>query len=261
MDVRAGIVGITGTAMKVAIVVPAHNEERRIGRMLDTYLTFFSEKEEITVTFIIVLNGCTDNTLSVVKEREHKGSIFIIDLKKAGKGLAIKKGFEESLKTKAELIGFVDADMATRPEYFYELIQHLDGYDGIIASRYMKESKVYPPRPVIKAWGRRFIYQPLIWLLFGLRFKDYQCGAKLFKRNVIEKITPYLSVKQWAFDTELLYLCKLFGFSIREWSTVWHDQTDSKLKLRSGFRMLGSLFAIRWKHSFLGKKPSISPKE
>ncbi len=240
--------------MKVAIVIPAHNEERRIGKMLDAYFTFFSEKKEITVIFSIVLNGCTDKTLSVVKEREHKGSMLIIDLKEAGKGLAIKKGFEESLKTEAELIGFVDADMATRPEYFYELIQNIDGYDGIIASRYMKESKVYPPRPAIKAWGRRFIYQPLVWLLLGLRFKDYQCGAKLFKRKVIEKITPYLSVKQWAFDVELLYLCKLFGFSIREWPTVWHDQTDSKLKLRSGFRMLGSLFTLRWKHASLRKK-------
>ncbi len=247
--------------MKIAIVIPAHNEECRIGKMLDTYLTFFSEKKDLPITFIVVLNGCTDNTLSVVQEREHKGSILIIDLKEAGKGLAIKKGFEKSLKTASELIGFVDADMATRPEYFYELVQNIDGYDGIIASRYMEESKVYPPRPAIKAWGRRLIYQPLVWLLFGLRFKDYQCGAKLFKRNVIEKITPYLSVKQWAFDVELLYLCKLFGFSIREWPTVWHDQTDSKLKLRSGFRMLGSLFAVRWKHSFLGKKFSIFPKE
>ncbi len=247
--------------MKVAIVVPAHNEERRIGRMLDTYLTFFSEKQEIMVTFIIVLNGCTDNTLSIVKEREHKGPMLVIDLKEAGKGLAIKRGFEESLKTESALIGFVDADMATQPEYFYELIQHIDKYDGIIASRYMKGSKVYPPRPTIKAWGRRLIYQPLVWLLFGLRFKDYQCGAKLFKRKVIEKITPYLSVKQWAFDVELLYLCKLFGFSIREWPTVWHDQADSKLKMRSGFRMLGSLFALRRKHAFLRKKLSISPKE
>ena len=261
MDVHASVVGITGESMKVAIVVPAHNEEKRIGAMLDAYLSFFSEKNEITITFIIVLNGCTDNTLSVVKEREHKGSMLIIDLKKAGKGLAIKKGFEESLKTNAELIGFVDADMATRPEYFYELIQNIDGDDGIIASRYMEESKVYPPRPAIKAWGRRLVYQPLVWLLFGLRFKDYQCGAKLFKRKVIEKITPYLSVKQWAFDVELLYLCKLFGFSIREWPTVWHDQADSKLKMRSGFRMLGSLFAVRRKHASLRKKLSISPKE
>ncbi len=239
--------------MKIALVVPAHNEENRIGIMLDTYISFFSTKK-IETTFIVVLNGCTDNTVSVVQARQEKGDVQLLDFKTAGKGFAIKKGFEQALHTNASLIGFVDADMATKPEFFYELVQHIDGYDGIIASRYMKESKIYPPRPTIKEWGRRLVYQPLVWMLFGLRFKDYQCGAKLFKRIVIEKITPYLTVQQWAFDVELMYLCKKFGFSIREWPTVWYDQTESKLRLRSGIRMLGSLGAVRWRHSFLGKK-------
>ncbi len=246
--------------MKVAIVVPAHNEEKRIGAMLDTYLTFFSEKQALSVIFIVVLNGCTDDTVSVVKQRERLGDMRILDLQQAGKGLAIKKGFETSLLTGAEYIGFVDADMATRPEYFYELIDQIDDFDGIIASRYMKESQVSPARPAIKEWGRRLVYQPLVWLLFGLRFKDYQCGAKLFKRNVSEKVTSYLTVTQWAFDAELMYLCKKFHFSIREWPTVWHDQADSKLTMRSGFRMLGSIFSVRWRHSFIGKKIS-TPKE
>lgn len=232
--------------MKVAIIVPAHNEEKRIGKMLDEYLSFFSKKEYQT-DFIVVLNGCTDNTLAVVQEQRQRGHIEIIDIPQAGKGLAIQEGFKAALQMEAELIGFVDADMATRPQYFAELITHLDEYDGIIASRYMKGSTVIPPRPKIKAWGRRFIYEPLIWLLFGMRFKDYQCGAKLFKRKVIEKITPYLTMQQWAFDVELLYLCKRFGFSIKEWPTTWYDQADSKLKIWAGFKMLGSLIALRWR--------------
>ncbi len=255
VDVRACMVGAEGEIMKVSIIVPAHNEESRIGEMLCAYIDFFSSKPEYHCTFIVVLNGCTDNTLAVVQQYEQRGNLIIIDLKEAGKGLAVKRGFEEALKIDVELIGFVDADMATKPNYFYELIEHLDNYDGIIASRYMKESKVIPPRPFIKEWGRRLMYQPLIWLLFGLRFKDYQCGAKLFRRKVIEKVTPLLTVKQWAFDVELLYLCKKLGFRIREWPTVWNDQVDSKLKLLGpGSRMLSSLIAVWWQHSFFGKK-------
>ncbi len=255
VDVLKGLVGTSGEIMKLGIVIPAYNEKSRIGEMLSAYLDFFSSKSEYQCTFIVVLNGCTDNTLAVVQQYEKKGTLIIIDLKEAGKGLAVKRGFKKGLEIDAEIIGFVDADMATQPNHFYDLIEHLDDYDGVIASRYMKESKIFPPRPFIKEWGRRLVYQPLIWLFFGLRFKDYQCGAKIFRRKVIEKVAPLLTVKQWAFDVELLYLCKKLGFKLREWPTVWHDQADSKLKImKSGLRMLSSLFTLRWRHSSFGKK-------
>ncbi len=249
LDVYASMVAITSTSMKIALIIPAYNEEKRIGKTLEAYQAFFKQKGT-NLTFIVVLNGCCDNTLAVVTEYQKKfGNIEISDISQAGKGLAIKVGFQRALKGPFDLIGFTDADMATRPNYFYELIDNRGEYDGIIASRYMKESKVVPPRPFIKEWGRRLVYQPLVRLLFGLRFADYQCGAKLFKRDVIEKVTPHLSVRQWAFDVELLYLCKKYGFKIREWLTVWYDQADSKLKIRSGgFPMLSNLFKVRWHH-------------
>ena len=53
-------------------------------------------------------------------------------------------------------------------------------------------------------------------------------------------------------DAELMFLCKKYHFSIEEWPTVWHDQAESKLTMRSGFGMLGTLFTLRLQHSFLG---------
>ena len=260
MDVRAWVVGVSEAAVKIVLVVPAHNEAGRIGTMLDAYSNYFLQKKDLQMQYIVVLNGCTDNTLAVVQERQLT-TIQIIDLPEAGKGLAIKAGFQRALKGDADLIGFVDADMATKPEQFDELIEHIGNYDGIIASRYMKESKIDPPRPAIKEWGRRLVYQPFVWALFVMRFQDYQCGAKLFKRAIIERITPQLTMRQWAFDVELLYLCKRDSFTIKEWPTIWHDQTDSKLKIRSGFVMLGSLMRLRWRYSKLGQWLSSTAKD
>ena len=255
MDVRSRLVGAEGSIMKISIIIPAHNEQNRIGKTLDAYGEFFDQKAKqnnFSYELIVVLNGCTDNKHEVVNERKNRfRAIKLIDIPEAGKGLAIKIGFEDALKRANDLIGFVDADMATHPVYFYELIENLDEYDGIIASRYMKGAKVIPPRPAIKEWGRRLVYAPFVWLLFGMRFIDYQCGAKLFKRHVIETITPQLTVAQWAFDVELLYLCKLHGFSIREWPTVWYDQVGSKLNVFSEHRMLTSLLKLRWRHTWL----------
>lgn len=240
--------------MKIGIVIPAYNEEKRIGNTLRVYSEYFDKKaqqEGFGYEFIVVLNGCKDNTLQVVEAAANEyHNMTVINLTEAGKGLAIKAGFNQALSKDHTLIGFVDADMATEPEDFYDLIQHISNYDSVIASRYLPESKIYPPRPAMKKWGRKIFYNGLTRLLFGLKFVDLQCGAKIFKRSVVAAITPELMVKQWAFDVELLYLTQKHGFTVREEPTVWTDKEGSKLQpFKAGMRMLWSLIELRIKHS------------
>lgn len=237
--------------MKVSIIIPAYNEEKRIEKTLQAYYAYAHKQTLITFEFVVVLNGCTDNTYLILQKLDvHNNNTFIINLPQSGKGLAIKAGFLDALMRPNDLIGFVDADMATQPEQFHDLIMHIQQADGIIASRYMQGAYVYPPRPRIKRWGSKLIYEPLVHLLFGLKYHDFQCGAKLFKRHVIEKIASSLSAAQWTFDIELLYLCKKYEFVIKEIPTIWYDQTDSKLNIRrSGLRMLGSVVKLRLKNS------------
>lgn len=239
---------------KLSIIIPAYNEAGRIGKTLETYHRFFADlkaRNILDFEVVVVLNGCVDATLAVVtRAQAHMPELIIMNLSQAGKGLAIAAGFKNALTRPNEYIGFVDADMATRPEYFYDLVRVLPAYDGVIASRYMKGAHVTPPRPLIKRLGSIIFYQSLVRLLFGLWYKDLQCGAKVFKRHVIEVVAPHLTVRQWAFDVELLYLCKRNKFIIKEVPTTWHDQADSKLRImRSGMRMLSSLFTVRLHYS------------
>jgi len=224
-------------------------KKRRIERTVKAYHSFLSkvpEKNRVDFKLLIVLNGCIDSTLSIVKKlADELDSICLLDFKEAGKGYALTQGFAYACKQKFDLIGFVDADMATSPQEFFNLITQIDDHDGIIASRYMKGSAVVPPRPFIKRWGSRLIYEPLVRYVLGLRYKDLQCGAKLFKHKVIEAIVDHLTIRQWAFDIELLYLCKKCGFIIKEIPTVWHDQAFSKLNVMgSGMKMLSSVFSF-----------------
>jgi glycosyltransferase involved in cell wall biosynthesis len=240
------------STMKTSIIIPAYNEEKRIEKTIRAYHQFFSENN-IPFEIVVVLNGCKDNTIGVVEDVRHDlntNSIIIIDLLQAGKGLAIKAGFADALTRNNDLIGFVDADMSTYPNAFYDLIEKIDGNDGIIASRYMPGAQISPARPAYKRYGSRIIYEPLIWLLFGLSYYDFQCGAKLFKRAVLENINSHLTVKQWAFDAELLYLCKKSGYKVIEIPTVWEDREGSKLTLRGGMKMLSAMFGVWWQHHF-----------
>ena len=244
----------TSTYKKISIIIPAYNEEKRIEKTIRTYHQFFLEKQQQTglaFEFVIVLNGCKDNTIGVVEGIRNDvttNTIVIIDIPQAGKGLAIKTGFADALTRNNDLIGFVDADMATQPAAFYDLVTNMNGNDGVIASRYMPGAEISPPRPAYKRYGSRLIYEPLVWLFLGLSYYDLQCGAKLFKREVLSVVVPQLIITQWAFDTELLYLCKKNGFRVKEIPTVWQDQADSKLTLGSGMRMLGAIIKIWWQH-------------
>jgi len=241
--------------MKLSIVIPAHNEKQRIKKTIRAYHQFFIEKQKDNLfdfELVVVLNGCTDNTLFIVESlRKQLSNLVIVNLSDAGKGLAIKAGFINSLTRTNDLIGFVDADMATLPEAFYALVQNIDKYDAIIASRYMPGAQIYPPRPWYKRWGSRIIYEPLVRLLFNLSYHDLQCGAKLFRRKAIIIIVSHMVIRGWAIDLELLYLCKKYGLHVKEIPTVWHDQDDSKLTMRGGIRMLGDVFVLRLRHSSL----------
>ena len=239
--------------MRVSIIIPAYNEEKRIKDTVQAYDQFLSNKKhehDFDYELLVVINGTTDNTAGVIKGlQQSMPALQMIEISSGGKGLAIAHGFKDALKRENDWIGFVDADMATSPQAFYELIEHINGYDGIIASRYTQGAVVTPARPLIKRWGSKLFFESLTRLLFRIHYDDTQCGAKLFKRIVIQKIVPYLSVPQWAFDIEILYLCKCFGFTVKEYPTVWHDKAGSKLHiLRAGSRMLGTLFSLRWRY-------------
>lgn len=215
------------------IIIPAYNEEHRIGPTLTSYCDYF---KDFNIHLTVVLNGITDNTQSVVEgvQSLYPNKITILESDK-GKGSAIKAGFLNSLNTNADFIGFVDADGSISPNEYYNLFMTLLTeawkYDGVIASRYMEGSDIGAPRPFIKEYGRKLVYNKRIEDQLGLSFNDYQCGAKLFKRKVIENIAPLITESGWAIDLDILYLCKQFGFKVKEIPITWRDQEGSHLDI------------------------------
>lgn len=224
--------GSLGAEQKICIVIPAYNEATRIQNTLETYANYFKHKPEKT-TFLVVANNCQDNTVAVTKAVAKKyKNIKYLDLKPGGKGFAVKEGFLWALKKDFDLIGFVDADMATLPQYYYNLIQATKGHDGAIASRYAQGAVITPKRP----WGKKIggkIYNWILRTLFDVSYKDTQCGAKIFTQDTIAKVAYDMHEIGWSFDLELLYLCKLAHKDIVEVPTTWSDQPGSHLTISS----------------------------
>lgn len=239
---------------KLSIVVPAHNEERRIGRFFDLYLPFFRDisNQGLQVEFIVVLNACTDNTRKVVESYRAK-EIRIIEFKRGGKGFAVIEGFKDALTRDTQSIGFVDADAATTPAAFYHLYMHLvnaKGIDGVIASRYLPGA-IISPAPTLKRRLFSRLYNAVLRAMLILPYRDTQCGAKVFSSKVIKTILPSLSMSQWAFDLELLYVANKHGFRIAEVPTVWSDMKYSHVTsfFRTGLMMFLGVLRLRLIHS------------
>tara|TARA_Y100000034_G_scaffold35323_1_gene43317 strand:- start:396 stop:1097 length:702 start_codon:yes stop_codon:yes gene_type:complete len=226
---------------KLSIIIPAYNEENRIETTLRKYAEFFKGEE-----IYVIINGCKDNTLGVVERvvKDYTNIKYANFEEAIGKGGAVIEGFK---LVKGDLKGFVDADLCTSPEAFKELVDNIENYDGIVASRYVKGARILTPQPLLRRISSR-IFNLMIKLLFFMNYKDTQCGAKVFRKEAIIVVRNLMKEKKWAFDVELLYLMKKNNFKVKEYPTIWRESGDSRLNLKKvGPEMFLSLLKLRWR--------------
>lgn len=229
--------------MKLSIIIPAYNEERRIGKTLEDYASFFTKQYGREFEIIVVLNACRDNTLKVVKRYERQfPQIKHLDFKQGGKGFAVMKGFNLA---SGKVIGFTDADDSTNAEEFSKLVHQINGYSGTIGSRWIKGARVSPKQPLMRRVASRG-FNSLIRVFFGINYYDTQCGAKVFKREVVRKVLPKLGVTEWAFDIDLLYQIKKIKNRIKEVPIKWSDVKGSKLNVtKTTIKMFLAIVRLR----------------
>lgn len=234
--------------MKLSIVIPAHNEELRLPPMLEVYAAYFQEKYGEDVELIVVPNFCDDLTIDVARGIADRFSVIRVldDPGPVGKGGAVMLGAESA---EGDLIGFVDADGATSPEAFDELVEQIGDAGCIIASRWMKGSVMNPKQPASRRVASR-CFNFLVRVMFGFHVTDTQCGAKLFRRDVIVQVIPNLGTTNWAFDVDMLFQVKRAGRTIREIPTVWNDVAGSKIKVgRASVQMFVAMVRLRMFYS------------
>lgn len=196
------------------------------------YSEFFEKldkKKQIKHKILVSINNTSDKTEEVVKNhmKKHK-SVNYINLVKGGKGYAVIEGFKKAIAEKSDYIGFVDADMATIPEEYYKLIEKLKNYDVGIAERYSKGAKIIPKITFSRFLAKK-LFNFVVRAVMFLPFRDTQCGAKVFRRQVLEKIMPSLSMSQWAFDVEILYHVHKNNFLTSTVPTKWFDKEGAKI--------------------------------
>ena len=229
---------------ELSLIIPAHNEEKKILKTLKSYSEILPKKYK-DYEIIVVCNGCSDDTFNMVRENyKNDERLKLINIEKAGKGNAVLNGFKIANK---KYIGFIDADDPFESKQVLQMVDSLDEYDGVIASKWKgrKFSEV-PEGFTKKVLGRGWNF--LVEFLLKLKFKDTQGGAKFFKKEVIDRMDKDFICDGFEFDVELLHKVNKNNFRVLEHYIPLKRGEGSTFKFKYIFKMFNKLIKI-WRLS------------
>ena len=154
------------------IVVPAYNESKNIGFVLDAIKNY-------TTNIVVVDDGSKDTTAIVALSCAVAVIQHIINL---GKGAALKTGCDYALQNGAKKIIVIDADGQHNPYLIPLFAEKLELTEIIFG--YRKLSKAMP---FVLRFGNWFISK-ITYLLYGVNLEDTQCGYRAFTADTYRKI-------------------------------------------------------------------------
>ena len=244
----------------VSFVVPAKDEERRLGESLRRLIDFAS-RQSYASEIIVVDDGSVDRTAELAREaalRLPAGvSLRVLQHERnRGKGAAVRTGVTAA---GGDCVLYLDADLATPPEETPKLLGALDeGADVAAGSRVQPGGgDMRASQPAWRRVGGRIFAQARRRLLLP-DIEDTQCGFKAFRRRAAQATFSRQRLEGWAFDAELLYLARKLGYSVRQVPVEWRHVSDSRFRPGPGtaLRELRDLLRIRWLHRGVRRESS-----
>ena len=232
------------------MVIPAWNEELRIGATLDCLL---ADGAALGIEEVIVVDdGSTDGTADMVRARSgHPGNprIRLIEHDhNRGKGAALRTGLSAAT---TPLVGFIDADLSVGPASFAEAARMIEsGADVIVGYRVSSTGRMDGAGQPLLRRTLSAVFKRIQRRIIGLSIRDTQCPFKLFTRDAAARALPQCTSDGWGFDVEVLLVASRAGLRIEELPVPWQFVGGSTVRANPGtaWRTLRELLAIRRSH-------------
>lgn len=222
----------------ISVVIPAYNEEHRLGPTLERIAAYFAatgEPHEI----LVCDDGSADRTAEIAADA---GVTVLRAAERAGKGGALRRGV---LASSGDLVLLTDADLAT-PIRELERLRAVvaAGADLVLGSRGLSDSIITRRQPFYReSMGKTF--NLLVRLLLGWQYRDTQCGFKLLRGEAARRIFPLVRERGFGCDVEVIHLARRLGYDVREVPVSWENSPDSRVHIiGSSVSMLGTLLRV-----------------
>ena len=228
----------------LSVIVPAYNEERRIGPTLEKLVGYLTSRP-FEWEVLVVDNGSDDATATVVESwASEVPQVRLESLPTAGKGLAVRHGM---LRAEGKLRFMCDADMSMPVEHLDDFLDRMgEGYDIVIGSRQTEGARRFDEPLVRHLMGR--VFNRVVRLVAVGGFEDTQCGFKMFRGELADEIFPLQRATGFGFDVEVLFIAKRRGASILEMPIDWHHEPSSKISpVADSVRMVMDTVLTRWR--------------
>ena len=226
--------------MRLSVVIPVYNEEKTLRILVDKVRQVPIRKE------IILIDDCSkDRTRDVLKALEAEGGqddfnkirIFFHDVNQ-GKGAALKTGFSH---VEGDIVIIQDADLEYDPAEYPRLLQPIveNKADVVFGSRFLGDQA----HRVLYFWhylGNRFL-TTLSNCFTNLNLSDMETCYKVFRRSVIDEISPKLVQKRFGFEPEITARVARRRLRVFETSVSYAGRTyaeGKKIGWRDGFKAL-----------------------
>jgi len=232
----------------LSIIIPAYNEEKRIGLTLKKTFEFL-EQRSWNYELITVDDGSRDQTLQVIQElAATRDDIKVVrNYRNRGKGFSVRRGLEVA---SGRFVGYMDADYKTDIKALDDVMSHLENNSKVvIGDRTLKNTEIIAARSLLREIGSK-AFKTLLSFLMGIRdFEDTQCGFKFFCGKVMREAFLVQKVDGYMFDVEILLILTRMDYEIKKLSVEWSYDADSRFNIISGsFKNLRELAEIRWRH-------------
>ena len=232
------------------IVIPCYNEENRID--LEAYKEFLNSNSDYFILFVD--DGSVDETKVVLSEFcSPRSNAEVITLKKnQGKAEAVRSGIQYLLTINCQIIGFLDADLATPFSEAKRLIFELERNDKLLMVMGSRLNNILGGN-IHRSFFRKissFILSLLFKMATNIIARDTQCGAKFFKSEELGFVFTDPFLTKWLFDIEILHRINASSYDLytecREIPIYyWRDMGDSKIGWRDIILIMRELNVIR----------------
>ena len=233
----------------VSVVIPAYNEEKRVGDTLRKIVAYARTKPfalEIIVSDDGSLDGTVDAAKSVLSSSVLPYQVLRAPMNQ-GKGAAVRRGM---LAATGEYCLFSDADLSTPIEELDRFLPLLieKKADVVIGSRALQGANIVEHQPWFRElMGRVFNKVATVFAFRGI--KDSQCGFKCFTAEAALKLFMLQKLDGFSFDVELLFLAQKLGFRIQEMPVTWINSAATKVNVLSDpIKMFWDVLRIRAIH-------------
>ncbi len=231
----------------LSIIIPAYNEQDRLGATLEKVSEYISSFD-IETELLVVDDGSSDATPTVARESFETSGLqnarVIRYEENRGKGYAVRLGLAESSGAVAL---FTDADLSTPISEIRKLVDPIfeDEYDVTFGSRALDRSLIGVHQPWRREQGGKAV-NLFVRTLTGLPFWDTQCGFKAFRMERFRPLLEKMTIDRFGFDVEFLYAAYKNGLRMKEIAVRWDNCEGTKVSIfRDSVRMVSEVIQIR----------------